>query len=124
MNGRCGRCKGRGSIKSLRGFELALCPDCEGRGVRRRQTPLGSRSVSVPLPPGARCIVCNEPAVHHHHVVGQNALDRAVKPRERAQQAKADARNVVPLCFTCHDDGIPRAGVHARRYQEAEETCA
>jgi hypothetical protein len=24
----------------------------------------------------------------------------------------------------CHDDGIPRAGVHARRYQEAEETCA
>ncbi|MFD7996869.1 zinc finger domain-containing protein [Streptomyces mexicanus] len=24
----------------------------------------------------------------------------------------------------CHDDGKPLATVHARRYQEAEETCA
>jgi DnaJ-class molecular chaperone len=101
MSGKCGRCRGRGSVKSAVGFEMALCPDCDGRGVRTKTSSLGKRTVTVPLPPGARCIVCNDPAIATHHLVPQSRINRYVAA-SLCRTAKADARNGVPVCHTCH----------------------
>lgn len=102
MNGdRCGRCKGRGWVQPIRGVGQVDCPTCRGSGIKHRRNSLGSHSVSVPLN-GARCAVCGDPAVHHHHVISQQRIDRFV-PAEKAREAKHDHRNLTPLCFACHD---------------------
>ena len=97
---RCGRCKGRGYIRAIHGLDLEDCPACS-KGVKVQKASLGSKTVSVPVD-GAACRVCGEPAVHSHHVISQNRLDRYVLEGER-QRAKADRRNTVPLCYVCHD---------------------
>lgn len=96
---RCGRCKGRSYIKDLRGLGVQPCPDCV-KGIKKQKTTLGANKVSVSID-GASCRVCGEPAVHGHHVVPQERLDRYVLEGER-QKAKADRRNIVPLCDLCH----------------------
>lgn len=112
---RCGRCKGRGSIKSLRGFEMALCPDCDGRGVRTKRSTLGSRTVSVPVD-GATCKVCGDaPAVASHHVIAQQRLNRYLTA-DLAQKAKADRRNTVPVCHRCHH-GIESGALHLEAHE-------
>lgn len=98
---RCGRCKGKGWHHPIRGVGQMDCAECKGTGVRVQKSTLGSRTVSVPLPEGARCIVCGSPAVSHHHVVPQQRLSRYLSPRD-AQIAKADPRNVTPMCHQCH----------------------
>lgn len=52
-------------------------------------------------------------------------------PEPHPQRVTAWARDTAccPACqvepgIPCHDDGIARHEVHARRYQEAQETCA
>lgn len=96
---RCGRCKGRAFIKELHGLGIKECPDCT-KGIKTPKSTLGSRTVSVSID-GARCVVCNEPAVQGHHVVPQSRIDRFVLA-ELTQEAKADRRNVTPLCHQCH----------------------
>jgi cytochrome c553 len=99
---RCGRCKGRREIRKPRGLERIPCPACNGQGVKAPKSSLGSRTVSIPLMNGASCKLCNEPAVQNHHVVSQSRLDRL--PKEIRQQAKADPRNALALCYACHHD--------------------
>lgn len=99
---RCGRCHGRGHINPIRGIGQIDCPACKGHGVKLATSTLGSRTVSVPLPAGARCKVCNEPAVANHHVVSQSRLKRFLLAGE-VRDAQEDIRNVVPLCHRCHD---------------------
>lgn len=99
---RCGRCKGRGYIQAIRGVGTLECPGCGGDGVKIQRSSLGARAVSVSLPSGSRCKVCGEPAVHSHHVIPQQRINRFV-PADRCQDAKGDVRNTVPVCFGCHD---------------------
>lgn len=40
-----------------------------------------------------------------------------------AQQTACCPECQVEPTIPCHDDGTPRHTVHARRYQEAQETC-
>lgn len=98
---KCGRCRGRRTIRELHGLNIVPCPDCNATGVKQRK-PMVSRSGSVPLPEGARCIVCGEPAVHNHHPVKRQRIDRLVKPEARAEACKRDPRGVCPLCDPCH----------------------
>lgn len=63
---------------------------------------------------------CGERAVHHHHVIYQSAIRRALglhgrksvaSPiRERLANLTADRRNLVPVSLTCH--GNHHAGSH------------
>ena len=102
MNGgKCGKCRGRGYVQRIRGIGHDDCPKCKGHGVTQPK-PMVGRSGYVPLPSGARCIVCGEFAVHNHHVAKRQRIDRLVKPTERAEQCKRDRRGVCPLCDRCH----------------------
>lgn len=98
----CGRCRGRGYIKPTIGFGDLSCPGCKGTGVKVQKSSLGRGKVSIPLPPGAMCIVCGDrPAVQMHHICKQSRIDRIV-PDELLRAAKSDPRNGVPACVHCH----------------------
>jgi hypothetical protein len=103
VSGKCGRCRGRGSVKSAVGFEMALCPDCDGRGVKVQKPSLGRNRASIHLPRGSRCIVCNGPAVQMHHLCKQQRIEREV-PAELLRAALTDPRGGVPTCLVngCH----------------------
>jgi hypothetical protein len=102
MNGKCGRCRGRRVIRELAGLGVRECPDCDGTGIRVQKASLGASTVTIPLPTGARCKVCGELAIHQHHVVAQQRLNRYISDPDARRRAKADIRNAVPLCFECH----------------------
>jgi len=108
---RCGRCKGRGEIRPVRGFDMLVCPDCSGSGEKKQKpSSLGKRTVSLGTPEG-RCKVCSDrPAVEFHHVVAQHRLDRYLSA-ELALEAKSDIRNGVDVCRPCHDR-IERGFLH------------
>lgn len=110
---RCGRCRGRGFVKELHGLGINECPDCT-KGIKTPKASLGSKTVSVPTD-GAACRVCAEPAVHSHHVIAQQRLERFVLVGER-QKAKGDRRNTVPLCALCHDR-VGSGSLHLARHE-------
>lgn len=99
---RCGRCHGRGWVHPIRGIGQRDCPVCKGSGVKVQESSLGRNSASLPpLPVGATCRVCGDPAAHRHHIVPVQRINRFV-PGEIVGAAKVDARNLIPVCPDCH----------------------
>lgn len=78
----------------------------------------------------ARSVPCPHCAARPHHSCVLRKSGRELPAPHPVREADW-ARTVAccPACqvepgIDCHDNGIPRREVHARRYQEAEETCA
>lgn len=78
----------------------------------------------------ARSVPCPHCGAREHQPCVLRSSGRrlpAPHPQRLADWARTTA--CCPHCQVtpgtpCHDDGIPRTSVHARRYQEAEETLA
>lgn len=98
------------------------------------------RRYTAPMPPGlrnqmragshpARAVPCPHCLARPHHSCALRKSGRELPdphPQRVTDWARATA--CCPTCqvtpgVACHDDGIPRTEVHARRYQEAEETA-
>jgi hypothetical protein len=78
----------------------------------------------------ARSVPCAHCGARAHQPCTLRKSGRLL-PKPHPQRINDWARQTAccPECqveptVPCHDDGIARATVHARRYQEAEETCA
>lgn len=78
----------------------------------------------------ARSVPCTHcSAKAHQPCVLRKSRRLLPKPHPQRLADWARATACCPECqvepgITCHDNGIARTRVHARRYQEAEETCA
>ncbi len=76
----------------------------------------------------ARAVECPHCGAHPHKPCRLRTRDQILaKPHPQRLDAWARATACCPACqaepgIACHDDGHPWATVHARRYQEAEET--
>lgn len=78
----------------------------------------------------SRSVPCPHCGARPHHSCVLRKSGREL-PEAHASRLVDWARTTAccPTCqvtpaVPCHDDGIPRTDIHARRYQEAEETCA
>lgn len=78
----------------------------------------------------SRAVPCPHCEARAHTPCKLRTRDHALpKPHPQRLNAWALQTACCPACqveptVPCHDGGIPRATVHARRYQEAEETLA
>ncbi|MFE7954412.1 hypothetical protein [Streptomyces sp. NPDC057413] len=78
----------------------------------------------------ARSVPCPHCGAHAHRPCVLRSSGRQL-PQPHPQRVSDWARTTAccPECQVeagapCHDEGKARVTVHARRYQEAEETCA
>lgn len=78
----------------------------------------------------ARSVDCPHCHAHAHApCVLRKSGRRLPQPHPQRINAWAQQTACCPACqvepgVPCHDDGIARRGVHARRHQEVEDTCA
>jgi len=78
----------------------------------------------------ARSVPCTHCGARAHQPCALRKSGRPLpKPHPQRMTDWARTTACCPVCqvepgITCHDNGIARTSVHARRYQEAEETCA
>lgn len=78
----------------------------------------------------ARSVPCPHcGAAAHKPCVLRKSGRRLPQPHPQRVTDWAEQTACCPECqveptIPCHDEGIARPTVHARRYQEAEETCA
>jgi len=105
QHGRCGRCKGRRTVKILNGFDLIPCPDCGATGIKQPKQGLASRPGPEPgerrIPIGP-CVFCGQPGTERHHVIAVQRLRRYV-PAEGLNRAIRDLRNQVDVDRPCHE---------------------
>lgn len=77
----------------------------------------------------ARAVPCSHcGAKPHHSCVLRKSGRELTDPHPARLNDWAQTTACCPECqveptIPCHDEGIPRTTVHARRYQEAEETA-
>lgn len=78
----------------------------------------------------ARAVECPHCRAHAHQPCRLRKSGRPLdKPHPQRLNAWALATACCPACqvepgIPCHDEGRARLTVHARRYQEAKDTCA